>query len=168
MSTTLGDELDHGGSPSRAPIRLALVGSSGGHLAQLLALRSLWERWDRFWVTFPTPDAISQLQGERVYWCHHPTNRNAKNLVRNTFLARSVLAHERPTHVISTGAAVAVPFFYLGRLHGTTNIYIEVIDRIASATLTGRLVQPLTQHMLVQWPEQLDLYKSAHLLGPLL
>ena len=32
--------------------RLALVGSSGGHLAQLLAFEPFWGDHDRFWVTF--------------------------------------------------------------------------------------------------------------------
>ena len=56
--------------------RVALVGSSGGHLTHLLALREFWAPLDRFWVTFDTPDAVSRLAGERTYWCHHPTNRN--------------------------------------------------------------------------------------------
>lgn len=149
-------------------VKLGLVGSSGGHLAQLMTLRPFWEAFDRFWVTFPTEDARSILQGERVYWCHHPTNRNLKNLVRNTGLAARVLTKERPTHLISTGAAVAVPFFYLGRVCGARLIYIEVFDRIDRPTLTGRLVHPITQHFLVQWPEQLRLYGRAHVIGPLL
>ena len=148
--------------------KLALVGSSGGHLAQLLALRPMWERHDRLWVTFPTEDARSLLSDERVVWCHHPTNRNLPNLVRNTLLAARVLLRERPTHILSTGAAAAVPFFYLGRITGAKLIYIEVFDRIEVPTLTGRIVAPITQHFFVQWPEQLRSYPRAELLGPLL
>lgn len=147
---------------------LGLIGSSGGHLAQLIALRDLWQDYDRFWVTFPTEDARSQLAGERVYWCHHPTNRNIPNLIRNTGVALRVLRRERPTHLISTGAAVAVPFFYLGRLAGARSIFVEVFDRIDSATLTGRLVRPVTDHLFVQWEEQRALYRNAEVLGPLL
>jgi hypothetical protein len=44
--------------------RALLVGSSGGHLAQLLALAPLWERSNRHWVTFDTADAVSQLVDE--------------------------------------------------------------------------------------------------------
>jgi beta-1,4-N-acetylglucosaminyltransferase len=154
--------------PNRPRPRIALVGSSGGHLLQLLALREFWQEHDRFWVTFPTPDARSRLAGERVYWCHHPTNRNLPNLVRNTILAVRVLRRERPTLIVSTGAAVAVPFFYLGRLQRARTAYIEVFDRIEKATLTGRLVGPVTQHMLVQWPEQQALYPRSELVGPLL
>src|SRR6185436_19356360 len=96
--------------------RLGLVGSSGGHLTHLLALRELWVNEDRFWVTFRTPDAEERLEGERVYWCHHPTNRNLPNLIRNLVLAEQIIRKERPTTILSTGAAVAVPFAYLGRI----------------------------------------------------
>ena len=133
-----------------------------------MTLREVWEGYDRFWVTFPTADARSLLEGERVYWCHHPTNRNIPNLIRNTRLALRVLRRERPTHLLSTGAAVAVPFFYVGRLKGARLIYIEVFDRIDTPTLTGRIVRPITQHFMVQWAEQLKLYPGAELIGPLL
>lgn len=149
-------------------VRIGLVGSSGGHLAQLMALRPLWESHDRFWVTFPTEDARSLLAKERVYWCHYPTNRNLKNLIRNTGLALSVLKRERPSHLLSTGAAVAVPFFYVGRVQGADLVFIETFDRIDTPTLTGRIVHPITQHMFVQSPEQLGLYRRAEVLGPLL
>jgi UDP-N-acetylglucosamine:LPS N-acetylglucosamine transferase len=156
------------GSATNRSVRIGLVGSSGGHLAQLMALRPLWEEYDRFWVTFPTEDARSLLAKERVYWCHHPTNRSLKNLVRNTFLAIRVLKDERPTHLVSTGAAVAVPFFYVGRIVGASLIFIETFDRIDTPTLTGRIVHPITQHMFVQSPEQRTLYRRAEVLGPLL
>ena len=163
-----------GGTPAIRPVlsanakrvRIGLIGSSGGHLAHLMALRPFWEQHDRFWVTFPTEDARSQLRGERVYWCHHPTNRNA-NLILNAILAMRILPRERPTHLISTGAAVAVPFFYVGRLRGARLVYIEVFDRIDSRTLTGRLVHPITHDFLVQWPEQATLYGRSEVIGPL-
>ncbi len=150
----------------RRPI--ALVGSSGGHLTQLLALRSWWEAESRFWVTFDTADAVEALKEERTFWCYHPTNRNAWNLVRNTVLALRILLRERPALIISTGAAVAVPFFYLGRLFGARTVFIEVVDRVDTATLTGRLVRRVSDEILVQWPEQLALYPSATVVGRLM
>lgn len=144
------------------------MGSSGGHLAHLVVLRPFWERHDRFWVTFETPDAVSQLAGERNYWCHHPTNRNVPNLLRNTLLAWRVLRRERPTMIVSAGAAVAVPFLWLGRLLGITTVYIEVIDRVDRASLTGRLVRPVARHILIQWPELQRVYHKGRLVGPLL
>jgi UDP-N-acetylglucosamine:LPS N-acetylglucosamine transferase len=145
-----------------------LVGSSGGHLAQLLALRPWWEGRDRAWVTFPTPDAKSQLPGERVTWAYHPTTRNVPNLVRNLGLAFRLLRKEKPSVVLSTGAGVAVPFFVLGWLRGIPTVYLEVYDRIDSPTLTGKLCRPFTRLFLVQWEEQRKFYPGSVVVGPLL
>ena len=157
-----------GTHPAHRVSRVALVGSSGGHLAHLLALHPFWARHDRFWVTFDTPDAVSQLAGERTYWCHHPTNRNLKNLLRNTWLAFRILRSERPDLIVSSGAAVAVPFFWLGRLFGARTAFVEVIDRIDSASLTGRLVRRPATIVLLQWEEQVRFYPGGRVVGPIL
>lgn len=147
-------------------MRVLLVGSSGGHLAQLLCLKPWWEQHERHWVTFETTDAVSKLANESVTWAHHPTTRNVPNLMRNTALARRVLRRERPDVVVSTGAGVAVPFFWLSRHHHAASVYLEVYDRVTSRTLTGRLCRPRTDLFLVQWAEQRQLYPSSVLLGP--
>jgi UDP-N-acetylglucosamine:LPS N-acetylglucosamine transferase len=155
------------GADARAP-RVCLVGSSGGHLAQLLALRPWWEPLPRDWVTFRTSDAESQLVGEDVTWAYFPTTRNARNAVRNLGLAVRHLRATRPDVLVSTGAAVAVPFFLVGRILGIRTVYVEVYDRIDSRTLTGRLVRPLTDLFCVQWEDQRALYPNTVLIGPLL
>ena len=144
------------------------VCSSGGHLAQLVPLADLGPDVRTRWVTFPTPDAVSQLAGQDVVSAHFPTTRNVPNLLRNLRLAWRTIRADRPAAIISTGAAVAVPFFLVGRMLGVPCIFIEVFDRIDSATLTGRLVQPLATRMLVQWPPQESLYRRAEVVGPLL
>ena len=156
------------GQRSRSNGRVLLVGSSGGHLAQLVALRAWWESLERVWVTFDTPDARSQLRDENVRYAYFPTTRSLRNLLRNAWLSVRVLRTDRPDVIVSTGAGVALPFFVLGRLLGIKTVYVEVYDRIDSATLTGRLCRPFTELMLVQWPEQLGLYRRARLIGPLL
>lgn len=146
-------------------LKLCLVGSSGGHLTHLYMLKPIWEQQERFWVTFDKEDARSLLKYETFYPCYYPTNRNIKNLIRNTRVAWNVLRKERPNLIISSGAAVAVPFFYLGRLFGAKLIYIEVFDRIDKPTLTGRLVYPIADRFIVQWDEQKTVYKKAINLG---
>lgn len=146
-------------------IKVCLVGSSGGHLTHLYKLKPFWENKKRFWVTFDKEDARSLLNGEKVYPCYYPTNRNIKNLIRNTVVAWKVLHKEKPDLIISSGAAVSVPFFYLGKLFGSKLIYIEVFDRIDKPTLSGRLVYPIVDKFIVQWEEQKEVYKKAINLG---
>lgn len=148
--------------------KVMLVGSGGGHLAQLLALRPWWKDMERTWVCFDGPDARDQLADERVTCAYSPTTRNILNLFRNFFLAIRVLRREAPDAVISTGAGVAVPFFFLARLMGIPTIYIEVIDRVSSRTLTGRLCRPMSSAFCVQWREQAELYPGSVVVGPLL
>ena len=142
-----------------------MVGSSGGHLAHLYQLKKFWQNKDRFWVTFDKEDARSVLEGEKVYNCYYPTNRNIKNLIKNTFIAFKVLSQEKPDIIISSGAAVAVPFFYIGKLFGAKTIYVEVFDRIDKPTLTGKLVYPVTNKFIVQWEEMKKVYKKAENFG---
>jgi UDP-N-acetylglucosamine:LPS N-acetylglucosamine transferase len=88
--------------------------------------------------------------------------------MRNTALAKRVLAEQRPDVIVSTGAAVAYPFFLMGRARKIPTVYVEVYDRIDSRTVTGRLCRPLSTLFCVQWEEQRRLYPGSVLVGPLL
>ena len=153
-------------SPNRRLI--LLVCSSGGHLGQLYNLRPWWEDFDRVWVTFDKPDATSLLVDEDVVWAYHPTTRNLPNLLRNAWLALKTVRRLRPVMIVSTGAAVAFPFFLAGKVYGAKNTYIEVFDRLDSATMTGRLCLPLSDLFLLQWEEQKQVYPRGRFVGPLL
>jgi UDP-N-acetylglucosamine:LPS N-acetylglucosamine transferase len=119
-------------------------------------------------VTFDTPDALSLLKDEQTVWAYSPTTRNLVNLLRNARLAWRTLRSTRPDMVISTGAGVALPFFALAWFLNIPTVYIEVYDRIDSATLTARLCRPFTTLMCVQWEEQRGLYRDAAVIGQLL
>lgn len=146
-------------------MKVCLVGSSGGHLTHLYMLKPFLENKDRFWVTFDKEDARSLLKGEKVYSCYYPTNRNVKNLLKIQRSHGRFSRKERPDLIISSGAAVAVPFFYLGKLLGAKLIYIEVFDRIDKPTMTGKMVYPVTDQFVVEWEEMKKVYPKAINLG---
>ena len=146
--------------------KVCIPTSSGGHLTHMRMLMPVVEKArDRFWVTFDKEDANTALAGERVYHCYFPTNRNVRNTVRNTLLAIRVLRRERPDLIVSSGAAIAVPFFLVGKLLGAKTVYIEVFDRVDAPTLTGRLVRRFTDLFVVQWPEMTRVYPGSADLG---
>lgn len=134
-------------------------------MTHLFMLKPFWNDKERFWVTFDKEDARSLLKDERQYHCYYPTNRSAKALVINTMLAIRLLLKERPDVIISSGAAVAVPFFYIGKLLGSKLIYIEVFDRIDKPTITGKIVYPIVDKFIVQWEEMKRVYPKAINLG---
>ena len=146
-------------------MKVCLVGSSGGHLTHLYMLKLFWQDKERFWVTFDKDDAKSLLKDKKVYSCYYPTNRSIKGLIINTRLAWKILHKEKPDLILSSGAAVAVPFFYLGKMLGAKCIYIEVFDRIDHSTLSGKLVYPVADKFIVQWEEMKKIYPNAINLG---
>jgi UDP-N-acetylglucosamine--N-acetylmuramyl-(pentapeptide) pyrophosphoryl-undecaprenol N-acetylglucosamine transferase len=120
------------------------VASAGGHLAQLVTLAErLSSAGDvpTLWVTYDVPQARSLLAGRPVVFAHHPTTKNVPNAVRNYRLAHRVLAEHQVTRVVSTGAAVAVPFIVRARQLKIACHYIESATRVGGPSLTGRMLE---------------------------
>lgn len=144
------------------------VTSPGGHLAQLLPLRSWWQGVDRVWVTFRLPEVEDALSNERAVWCFWPTTRNLPNALRNLRLAWTVVRRERPDVMVSGGAGVSVPFFLVAAVHGVRTVYIECFDRITMPTLSGRICYLISDVFGVQWEEQRAYYPEAVNVGAIL
>jgi UDP-N-acetylglucosamine:LPS N-acetylglucosamine transferase len=130
-----------------------LVCSSGGHLLQMLELRPAWDDFERVWVAFDKSDTRSLLAGERVIHAHGPTNRDLPNFVRNLGLAYRVIRRERPGAILTTGAGLAVPFAWVGRLFRVPTVYVESFTRIEELSLSARLISPIASRVYVQWRE---------------
>lgn len=157
-------------APDGGRADLLLVCSTGGHLLQLVALRGAWEGFSRVWVTFDKSDARSLLVDERVVFAHGPTNRNfgllaVRNLLRNALTAVRLLRAVRPRVVLTTGAGVAVPFAWVGRLLGARVVYVESLTRIERPSLSCRLIAPVASRMYAQWPELTEDLPRARYLG---
>jgi UDP-N-acetylglucosamine:LPS N-acetylglucosamine transferase len=162
-------DWSRGGDPGKGDSEadLLLVCSTGGHLYQLVALSAAWEGLSRAWVTFDKSDARSLLTAELVYAAHGPTNRNVKNLLRNLPLAWRILRRVRPRAVVTTGAGVAVPFAWLGRLTGARVVYVESFTRIDGPSLSCKLIKPVADRVYVQWPELAEVVGGSRYRGNL-
>ncbi len=149
--------------------KVGFISSKGGHLFQLIQLKDFWREYDQFWVTFKGPDVKYFLKKERKYFAHYPESRNGLNALRNLLLAFKILRKEQPKTLVSTGAAVAVPFFLVGKLFfGTKLIYIEPYDFVSYPSLTGKLLYNLVDLFLIQHPFQKKWYPKAKYWGSLL
>jgi beta-1,4-N-acetylglucosaminyltransferase len=148
--------------------KIGIVTSCGGHLFQMYQLKPWWKKYNHFWVTFHKDDASSMLTREHVYYAYYPESRNILNAIRNFFLAFKILLKEKPTVLVSCGAGIAPPFFYVGKLLGIKLIFIEPYDFIMYPSLSGRLVAPIVDELLVQHKEQLRFFRHAKYKGALL
>lgn len=146
-------------------LKIGLVTSRGGHLFQLYQLKDWWKNYDRFWITGRGGDSDYLLKGEKVYYAFFPESRNIFNAVRNFFFGLKVLLAKRPNLLISCGAGIAPPVFLAGKILGAKLIFIEPYDFIKYPSLSGRLVYPLVDKMLVQHLVQKKFYSKTELWG---
>jgi UDP-N-acetylglucosamine:LPS N-acetylglucosamine transferase len=100
-----------------------------------------------------------------VVYAYAPTNRSVKNLVRNAVLAVRIVRRLRPRVVLSTGAGVAVPFAWAGRLFGARVVYVESFTRIEEPSLSCRLIAPIADRVYAQWPELPHAFPRARYVG---
>jgi beta-1,4-N-acetylglucosaminyltransferase len=145
-----------------------LVCSPGGHLLQMLRLEPAWRDLRTTWITLEAADSSHLLRERSVVFAKGPTNRSVKALLANVRIAWKVVRRERPQVIVSTGAALAVPFFVIGKLHGARLVYVESLTRIEELSLAGRIVYPLADAFFVQWPTAVGKRKKARYVGGLL
>jgi beta-1,4-N-acetylglucosaminyltransferase len=151
----------------RQGVEVLLVCTGGGHLLQLWSLREAWVGHSSAWVvaTHEGSDVASLLAEERVYLAHPRAARSLKKLFLNLVLAMRLVRELRPRVILTTGAAVAVPFAWLGRLYGVRVVWVESLARAERPSLSCRLVAPIADRIYVQWPELVSAIRRARYAG---
>jgi UDP-N-acetylglucosamine:LPS N-acetylglucosamine transferase len=149
-------------------IDVLLVSSPGGHLLELFALRDAWADLERAWVTMDRADTRSILDGEEVAFAHRQVPRSLRNVGRNLILSWRLMTRFRPRVIVTTGAALAVPFIVVGWIRGVRIVFVESATRIEGPSLTLRLVARLTDRIYVQWPEGVRFAQGARYRGNVL
>lgn len=133
-------------APARAswirPGRTLLVASTGGHLDQLHRLRQAFDPHleEVEWVTFDTTQSRHLLAGETVHYVPFVEPKDLAGTRSSAAAAIRMLRTRRYVRVMSTGAAVAVPFVTAARSMGLAAHYIESAARSTGPSLSGALV----------------------------
>jgi UDP-N-acetylglucosamine--N-acetylmuramyl-(pentapeptide) pyrophosphoryl-undecaprenol N-acetylglucosamine transferase len=147
-----------------------LAANDGGHLMQLFTLAPrLPMAEDRIWLTVPTPQTESLLEGERVHWMSPAPTRDYAALARNAWRARSVFGKHRVSAVVSTGASLALSVIPQARARGIHCYYVESATRVDGPSFSGKVLQRVpgvrlyTQHQ--QWEDGDWSYRGSVLDG---
>jgi len=145
--------------------RICLAASSGGHLSELTVLSQSWQAYDAYWVI--TTDVVrKQLSGRGSVYVVGECNRETPLKTMGVFLrCIRIVLHERPSVVISTGAAVGAITCWLAKLRGAKIVWIDSITNTAKLSLSGRLVRPIADLCLAQWADVAKLYNNVDFVG---
>lgn len=122
-----------------------LVASPGGHIDELYdfapRLTGLGPR--RTWVTARTPQTDRLLAAEPTVWVRPVASRQGVRALAQLPWALDFMRRQRPDVVISTGAALAVPYLVAARMFGVRTHYIESATRLHGPSVSGRMIERL-------------------------
>lgn len=156
--------------------------SQGGHYKELMGLQELFPKYQSVLVTdnlgaARQTEVISKFSS--VAFSHamddwRKANAGTKKVSRWSGLwayakmfkeCVGIYNQYKPAVIISTGANIAVPLFFWGKLNGSKLIFIESNAKVYSKTTTGMLIGWLSDKVFVQWPEMLKVYPKAEYHG---
>ena len=135
--------------------KIGLISSPGGHLVEVLELLEAFEDYSPFFITYQETATENR---ENTYYI---TNfiKSPSSFIMGILKILFILFKERPKVLLSTGAEIAIPPFYIGKfLFRTKLIYMECSAQVYQPSKTGRWVYPITDLFLVQWEPLLGHY----------
>lgn len=146
-------------------LRIGLVASSGGHLSQLLKLSDAWRGHDVFYVV--TTDVVKAKLGvdKRVYVAGECNREHPWRVLKSFAACLGVIRRERPDVVLSTGAAIGCLSCLFGWTFGAKVVWMDSITNVERLSLSGRMVRPIANLFLVQWPELVQKYAGVEYVG---
>ena len=150
--------------------KVLFISSTGGHLDELMQLKSLFDKYDYHIITEKTKSNLSlkEKYPKKVNYLVYGTYTTKMNkiiypfkLIYNTIKSLLLYIKIRPQYIISTGAHTAGPMCLIGHIFGSKIIYIETFANSNSKSKTGSLVYKFADLFIVQWEDMLKLYPNA-------
>lgn len=128
---------------------ICIVSSCGGHLTEVLSLKSVYGLYDHSYVLNERIQLPEDMRGKTHFIVH--AERDWRVLI-NLWEAWRILRRERPALILSTGAGPIVPFAIVGLALGIPTVYVESASRTAPS-LTGRIMYRIADRFFCQWKE---------------
>lgn len=147
--------------------KVMFISSTGGHLDELMQLKSMFDKYNYYIVTEKTksnlnlrdkyPNKVSYLvYGTKDYILTYPFK-----LLYNCFKSLFIYLKVRPKYIVTTGAHTAGPMCCLGKIFGSKIIYIETFANSKTKSATGSIIYKFADLFIVQWKDMLELYPKG-------
>lgn len=153
---------------NKRKLRICLAASAGGHISQLLKLSQCWADHNTFCVTTTRVVEEQVRKYGNVYVVGECNHQHPLLVLATLMRCLKVIAGEKPDVVISTGAAAGCIMCFIGKLLGAKVVWIDSITNVHRISLSGRLVRPIADLFLVQWPHLTQQYKKVEFAGTLI
>lgn len=147
--------------------KILFISSTGGHFNELMQLSPLLEKYDYNIITEKTKSTLSiqEKYPDKVGYLAYGTKDHKLvypfKLIYNCFKSLYYYLKFHPDYIITTGAHTAGPMCCIGKIFGSRIIYIETFANIETKTITGKMLYPIANKFIVQWPTMKKLYPKS-------
>jgi UDP-N-acetylglucosamine:LPS N-acetylglucosamine transferase len=131
--------------------RILAVSSSGGHWVQLSRLRPAFEGHDVAYLTTER-GYCSEVAPARFYTVRDASRWNKLALAASAFKVLYVMFRERPSVVVSTGAAPGYLALRFAKLIGAQTAWVDSVANVDELSLSGQMASTKADLCLTQWP----------------
>lgn len=145
--------------------KVLFISSTGGHLNELLQLKSLFSNYDYLLVTEKDKSTISLKDKYNVKYLVYGTRKNLFSyffkFIFNFIKSFIIFIKFKPDVVITTGAHTCVAVIFISKLFKKKSIYIETMANRKTKTMTGKIVEKWVTYFVVQWEDMKNLYEDS-------
>ena len=150
--------------------KVMFISSTGGHLEELLRLKSLFKDYDYSLITEKTKSNLNLREKyNNVSFLVYGTKDHLFSYIFkftfNFFKSIFLYFKYKPKYIVTTGTHTAVPMCYIGKLFKSKIIFIETFANRESKTFAGKLIYPIADKFIVQWKQMLKFYPKAEYWG---
>ncbi len=147
--------------------KVLFISSTGGHLTELLQLSVMFDQVDYHIVTEKTKsnsDLVKKYPGKVDYLVYGTKQHLYRYLFVfgfNIFKSLYLFLKIKPDVVITTGTHTAVPMCKIAHVFKKKVIWIETFANSKTPTQAGKMIYPIADLFIVQWPSMLEVYPNA-------
>ncbi len=153
---------------NRSNKKLLFISSTGGHLNEMLMLKSMFKKYPFMLVTenTKTNKDLKETYGKKytkylIYGTKKHMLTYPFKLIINSFKSLYYFLLFKPDFIITTGAHTAGPMCLIAKIFRKKVIYIESFANSETKTMTGRIIYKFADLFIVQWKSMLKLYDKA-------
>ena len=138
--------------PSTDKKKVLAIASPGGHWIQLNKICNPLD--DQFEMVYVTPGAqySNNTKSTRKVLTISDASADSKHkLIPLAFQLLSIFAKERPSTIISTGAAPGAIAFLIAKFLPIKTIWVDSIANVSQISRSGRIVRKHADKVITQW-----------------
>lgn len=147
--------------------KILLAASAGGHLSQLLQVRSAWGDYKNC-VYVSSSEAVREklmILG-KTYITKECNRQQPVRTLKVLIQSFDIVIRERPYIIISTGAAPGLLCCFWAKLLCRSKIvWLDSIANTQTLSMSGRLIKPFADLILTQWGDVAVKYRNVEYTG---